>query len=117
MTNVDAQGRWIEVQRPTQRVVTVTTLQAGQAKPYGDSWYRYRVTIHGGYEGQATTPMRFTPAMALAAAQPLIGETLYWPGATGHGPVAPHAFVPVIQTCEETEPGVWLIEARAIYND
>lgn len=112
MSNVDPQGRWITVQRPTERRMSIICLQAGQARPYGDSWYRYRVTFLAGVQEGAKAPLRLSSMVqVMAAVQPLIGETLYWQHE------APSAFSATITTCEETEPGVWLIEARALYND
>lgn len=113
-TNVDQQGRWIDVRNPTYRSVMVVCLQAGQAKPYGDSWYRYDVYLDAGRLDDATdwpNPFPTTADDVLKMAQPLISETLYT------RQTAPHAFAPVIQTIEESEPGIWRIEARALYCD
>lgn len=107
----DDQGRRLaDPAKPMTRSIEVTTLQAGQAKPYADSWYRYLVRIEGGWPGHMR-PSRLDAKGVVAMAQPLIPERLYW------GKDAPDAFVPVIQVCDEIEPGEWLIEARALYND
>ena len=110
LNNVDQQGRFIDSPNPTCRVVSVCCLQAGQAKPYGDSWYRYRVTLSMGDATQSVM-WRTSREQVLKLLAPVFHERLYERGE------APHAFAPVIETVEETEPGVWLVEARAPYND